>query len=68
MASDKKVVVQGGGANLYKVSEYGGWFHAYHVSVGIVFDSNSSLGKTRSLRDALELIKMHSGKEIESIE
>lgn len=67
MAKDRRVVVQGGGANLYKISEYDSWFHVYHVSVGLLSDSNKSIGKTRSLTDALALIKAHSGKEIKEI-
>jgi len=68
VASDKKVVVQGSGKNLYKVSEYNGWFHAYQIDVGFFSNSNNSIGKTRSFKDAIDLIKSHSGKEIESIE
>lgn len=67
MSKDKEVVVQGGGANLYKVSESGGWFYAYKVDVGFLSNSNRSIGKARSLADALDLIKSHSGKEIEKI-
>jgi len=68
MSDDKRVVVRGGGKNLYKISEYGGWFYAYQVDVGFLSDSNNSIGKTRSLKDALELIRGHSGREIDSIE
>lgn len=64
--NERKVVVKGGGANLYKISEFSGWFYASKVNVGL-FDSNTSIGKARSLGDALELIKSHSGREIESI-
>jgi hypothetical protein len=67
MAKDRKVVVQGGGANLYKISEYDGWFYAYKVDVGFFSNSNRSIGKARSLKDALDLIKSHSGKEIKEI-
>ncbi len=67
MSNDKRVVVKGGGKNLYKVSEYDGWFYAYKVNVGFISDSSTSIGKTRSLKDALDLIKSHSGREIEEI-
>lgn len=67
MSNDKRVVVKGGGKNLYKISEHNGWFHAYHVDVGFISNSNSSIGKTKSLGDALELIKSHSGEEIQEI-
>jgi hypothetical protein len=64
--SERQVVVKGGGENLYKVSESGGWFYAYKVSVGLL-NSNKSIGKAKSLGDALELIKSHSGRAIEKI-
>lgn len=67
MSKDRRVVVKGGGKNLYKISEYNGWFYAYHIDVGFITNSENSLGKARSLGDALELIKSHSGREIEEI-
>lgn len=67
MSNDKRVVVKGGGHNLYKISEYGGWFHVYHVDVGFISNSNTGIGKTRSLADALDLIKSHSGEDIQEI-
>lgn len=67
MSNDRRVVVKGGGANLYKISEYAGQLYVYHVSVGFLSNSNTSLGKTRSLQDALAIIKSHSGKEIAEI-
>lgn len=67
MSQDRRVVVQGGGKNLYKISEYGGWFHTYKVDVGFLSNSNTSIGKARSLGDALEIIKSHSGKEIQEV-
>lgn len=67
MSNHKRVVVKGNGKNLYKISTYDDWFHAYHVDVGFISNSNKSIGKTRSLADALELIKSHSGKEIYEI-
>ena len=67
MSNHKRVVVRGGGKNLYKVAEYDGWFYVYKVDVGFISDSSASIGKTRSLKDALDLIKSHSGKEIKEI-
>lgn len=67
MSQDRRVVVKGGGKNLYKISEYDEWFHAYKVDVGFLSNSNTSIGKARSLGDALELIKSHSGKEIQEV-
>lgn len=65
---DRKVVVKGGGRNLYKVSESGGWFYAYYVEVGFLSDSKRSIGKARSFKDALDLIRAHSGRDIQSID
>ena len=65
--ADRKVVVKGGGKNLYKISEYGGKYTAYHVDVGFISNSNNNIGEARNLEDALSLIKAHSGKEIEKI-
>lgn len=68
MSNDRRIVVKGGGKDLYKVSEYGGWFHAFHVDVGFFSDTNLSIGKAKSLLDAISLIKSHSGREIASID
>lgn len=67
MSTDRKVVVKGGGKNLYKVSEYNGWFHVHKVVLGFLSNDNHSLGKTRSLADALDLIRSHSGREIQEV-
>lgn len=57
--SKKKVVVKGGGQNLYYVSESSGTIYVYKGS--------SQIGKTETMEDALALIKSHSGKDIQSI-
>lgn len=67
MSSDRQVVVKGGGSNLYKISESDGSFHAYKVDVHLLSNSTKSIGKARSLADALALIRSHSGKEIEKL-
>lgn len=67
MANKTRVIVKGGGANLYEVSESGGWFYAYQISVG-VFDSRHEIGKARTFEQALSLIKSHSGRGIERME
>lgn len=64
---DRKVVVQGGGQNLYKICEYDGKYTAYKVDMGIFLSSTSRIGTARSLEDALTLIRAHSGREIEEI-
>ena len=64
----RRVVVTGGGRNLYKVSEHGGWYYAACVHVGFLTNTEHSVGKARSLNDALELIRLHSGRQILSID
>ena len=58
----------GGGRHLYKVSEYGGWYYAACVHVGLLTNTEHSVGKAHSLSDALELIRLHSGRQILSID
>jgi hypothetical protein len=66
--ADKKVVVSGGGDNLYKIVSSGGRFRVYQVTVGSFFIENkSSIGETRSNDDALSLIKSHAGQSIKKI-
>jgi hypothetical protein len=65
--SDRRVVVQGGGKNLYKIHEYSGKYTAYCVDVGFLSNTNKNIGEARNLEDALTLIKVHSGKEIKEI-
>jgi hypothetical protein len=59
----KKIVVRGGGKNLYSVSESSGTIYVYKGSGW----GKSQIGKTRTMEDALALIKSHSGRGIESI-
>lgn len=66
MSNSTKVVVRGGGENLYEVSESSGWFHAYKVHVSLV-NSRDNLGKARTFDQALDIIKSHSGRGIEKI-
>ena len=68
MISERRVVVKGGGKNLYRVSESGGWFYVYKIDVGILSSNKHNIGKTRSLDDALALVRSHSGREIESVD
>ena len=60
----RRVVVKGGGRNLYFISEASGWVYVYH---GSVWSGDTQIGKVRSVADALSLIKSHSGKDIESV-
>ena len=59
IVAKKKVVVKGGGSNLYYVSESSGTIYVYK--------GDTQIGKTKKMEDAIDLIKSHSGREIESI-
>lgn len=61
--SKKKVIVKGGGNNLYRVSESSGTIYVYKAGSW----GDKQIGKTKTMEDALALIKSHSGREIESI-
>ncbi len=63
MAIERKVIVKGGGQNLYSISESSGKYRAYKGTG----HSKSKIGLASSLEDALSLIKSHSGRDIESI-
>ena len=57
--SKKKVIVKGGGSNLYYVSNSSGVIYVYR--------SDTLIGKTKTMEDALALIRNHSGRDIERI-
>ena len=62
--SMKKVVVKDcprKSINLYKVSESSGKFYVYQIDPGFISDTHNEVGTSRSLRDALELVKAYSG-------
>lgn len=63
----KRVVVKGGGANLYRISISGNKHFVQHASVGLLMNSYKDIGKTSSLDDSLSLIRSHSGNEIKEI-
>lgn len=65
--ADKKVVTQGGGDNLFKVGEYNGTYYVSQVDPGFFGDSHKNIGETRSMKDALDIIRSYSGKEIKSL-
>ncbi len=60
----KMIVVTGGGENLYYVSESSGTIYVYKGSVWL---SDKLIGKTRTMEDALSLIRSYSGRDIEDI-
>ncbi len=63
----KKVVVKGGGKNLFKVSSYEGTYYVYQVDAGLISNDNNLIGTTKSLEDALSLIRSYAGRAIERI-
>lgn len=67
--STTKVVVEGGGSNLYEVQQDGGHYKAFHVRVNLLLpNSRDNVGSARSFEGALSLIRSHSGKEIKRID
>jgi hypothetical protein len=68
MAKRRRVVVRGGGSNLYEIDEYDGSFTAYRVRVSLLGDSRDRIGTAGSLEDAFSLIKSHSGRQIASVD
>lgn len=68
MSRTTKVVVEGGGENLYEISESGGRFAVYKIKVNLLANSRNSIGTTGSLENALALIRSHSGKGIKSVD
>lgn len=59
----RHVTVEGGG--YYTIGESSG---TYYVRKGGSGFDGTDVGKTRSLEDALALIKAHSGRQIKSID
>jgi len=60
----QKVIVEGGGENLYYVSQSSGWFWVYK---GSVWGSDTQIGKVRAMRDAIAIIENHAGRRVKSI-
>lgn len=52
---------------LYSISESRGEFWVYRVKVGFIMDDKHNIGTTKSLEDALALIKVDSGSDIKKI-
>jgi len=65
--SARRIVTQGGGNNLYKVSEYDNWYYVYEAGRGFFSTGTLDIGKTRSFKDALDIIRAYTGKEIKEI-
>ena len=63
----KRVVVHGGGNNLYRISIYGDKYTVSQVDVKLFTNDINVIGEARSLDDALSIIKSHSGQSIKKI-
>ena len=63
----KRIVVQGGGDNLYRISVYGNKYTVSQVKVKTFTNDINVIGEARSMDDALRIIKSHSGKSIKKI-
>lgn len=63
----KRVVVSGGGQNLYRITGSGSSFIASKITINTFIDDVKRVGKAGSFDDALSLIKSHSGKSIEKV-
>ncbi len=59
--SSKRIVIDTARekGQLFKVGEYGGRFYAYKVSVGFITNDYIKIGESRSLEDAIRIIKAY---------
>ena len=62
----KRVVTQGGGDNLFKISGTDK-LEVYAVKVGLLSNTLKKIGGARNLEDALSIIKSYTGKQIKEI-
>jgi len=63
----KRVVVQGGGKNLYRISIYESKHTVSQVDVGYFTNDINVIGEARNMDDALSILKAHSRKSIKKI-
>ena len=62
----KRVVTQGGGDNLFKITG-SSHLEIYIVNVGTFTDRTSKIGSANNLDDALSIIKSYAGNQIKEI-
>ena len=65
MSETKSVSTRDG--KLYRVYSDGGKHSVSKVSVGLISNTYTNVGRTSSFEDALSLIRSHSGSEIKEI-
>ena len=66
MASVIRVVVEGGGHNLYYIRRRHDEYQIYHHRVGLIWDDENLVGTADDSDEAIEMIKSHSGEDIDS--
>jgi hypothetical protein len=56
---DRKIIIDTDRkeGQIFKVHEYDGRFTVYRIESGIIFSDSRKIGETRSLEDAITLIK-----------
>ena len=52
---------------VFRVNEYRGEFTVYRMEIGILFDDSTRIGETRSLDDAISLIKASVQGSVRSV-
>ncbi len=67
MSTEYRVVVKGGGHNLYYIREYDDDYHVYCRTVNLLTNDDDHVGSAGSLATALVLIVAHSGEDIDDI-
>lgn len=68
MARVFRVIVEGGGRNLYYIRARDDVFHVFHHRVNVVWDEENLVGVADDANEAIEMVKEHSGEEIDSID
>ena len=68
MSKEYRVVVKGGGHNLFYIKEEYDSYSVYQHIVNLIWDDQNYIGETDSLDDAVDLIREHSGEEIDEID
>jgi len=63
-----RVVVEGGGCNLYYIRNRNDEFQIYHHRVGVIWDEENLIGTADDIEDARDLIEKHSGEDIDSFD
>jgi len=51
----------------YDIVEHNSKYTVYRVKVGLIIDSKTDIGTTKTLDDAISIIKADSGSDIKSI-